>query len=80
MTHEELQNQFIFQNLREGMRVQLTLINGNIINGTLSTGSVFPETIINGETIGSRIGIFQGPLTVMQTHFSENIGAITTAL
>lgn len=76
MTHEELQNQFILQNLKEGTPVQLTLIDGSSINGTLSTSSVFPETIINGETIGSRIGIFPGPLTVMQTHFSANIEAI----
>ena len=76
MTHEELQNQFILQNLREGMLVQLTLIDESIINGTISTGSVFPETIINGKTIGSRIGIFPGSLTVTQTHFSANIDAI----
>lgn len=76
MTHEELQYQFILQNLKEGQAVQLTLIDGSIINGTLSTGRVHPETIINGETIGSRIGLFPGPLTVMQTHFSEDIVAI----
>ncbi|MFY8181936.1 MAG: hypothetical protein ACOVLG_09170 [Flavobacterium sp.] len=73
MTNEEMQDQFILRNLTEGTEVQLTLIDGSIITGTLSTGSVLPEIIINGETIGSRIGLFSGHLTVMQPYFSEDI-------
>lgn len=73
MTNEEMQDQFILQNLSEGTEVQLTLIDGSMITGTLSTGSVLPEIIINGETIGSRIGLFSGPITVMQPYFSEDI-------
>ncbi|QGK73211.1 hypothetical protein [Flavobacterium sp. SLB02] len=73
MTHEEMQDQFILQNLSEGTEVQLTLIDGSTIIGTLSNGNVLPEIIIGGRIIGSRIGLFSGPLTVMQPYFSEDI-------
>lgn len=73
MTHEQLENQFILQDLKEGDFIQLTLDNNEIVQGKLSVSKVHPQTIINEEIIGSRIGIFPGPLTVMNTYFSENV-------
>ena len=73
MTHEELQNQFMLNNLSEGDSVQLTLSNGTIVQGILSTSNVFPETTIGNNIVGSRIGLFLAPLTPMRPFFSENI-------
>lgn len=73
MTHQELQDQFILQDLAEGDFVQLTLNDGNTVSGTLSSSNVLSEIIINGKTIGSRIGLFSGPLTVMTPYYSKDI-------
>lgn len=76
MTCEELQNELTRQDIREGDIVQITLTNGTIITGSMTSETVSPEIVVNNETIECRIGVHEGPFTVPTTIFARDISKI----
>lgn len=61
MTHTEIVDQFLKQNLKEGDLVELRLTSGELITGRLSFGRVKADENGNGEEINSRIGLLPPP-------------------
>lgn len=84
MTHKEILNQFVLQNLKEKDLVKVTLDNGNQIIGILSSGKVHCDVDEHKVVTNSRIGLQPPPSpqgmvypVVIQPIYSENIIEIT---
>jgi hypothetical protein len=60
MIHEDLVNQIILQNLKEGDLVEIVLKDEVKIKGVLNSGKVYGDEI-SGEIKNSRIGLLPPP-------------------
>jgi len=81
MTHNEMLEQFLLQNLKEGVLVEIELTDGRIITGKLSSDKVWADTA-SGDN--SRIGLLPPPpppgqivVSIPKTIYSVNIQRIT---
>lgn len=63
MEHEEMVNEFLKQELKEGDLVELLMINGDRPTGILSSSIVRCEIGENGKKFDSRIGLLPPPAT-----------------